>query len=1243
MAVSGSFSGCRTGAELSLTVSSGAVLECERFNLVPGEVTIIHQPSADSVLWIRIVEERPSEIRGTLKADGVVVLLNPNGFYFGPNASVSAGGFAATTTSSSPVSPAAGALWPDAGAPATGSILNYGAIRATALPEHGGTIQLLAADQLHLGATSVIEARGNPQGISRGGCVALKSAGSFSDDAGSWIDVSGGPQGGDGGVVELCAPSLARIHSQIEAAALPGWQGGQLWLDPYDIILSEADNADPTPAPVVYSSDAPGQSLRLNVNAAFYGFSQITLQATHDILFEPGTTWNLNDSTGIGDLGSLLRLEASNNIVFGDNSRLIAGTGWSAHLAAGVDFSSPSLAVRPGIGGIYLNGLTGGSGALQSADGDIQLRAGLEVLVDSGYVRSVGGGNISITTLDGDVDAGTKNEGYQFGRTGPVISPTGLGGIGTTAGGSVSIAAGRDVLSHQAPIGAFGAVSGNVNVSASRDIQGQFMLRNGLGTLRAGRDVGTGGSAVSLGLSQGGWQVAAGWDAANGKVVAGVGDLYLNEIYNPNGSLNPNRLLSGARRAFQFDYALDAFADLSAGNSVHLLGDNVAHVQANADRPLIYPPRLGITAGPGGVLLGNDLILYPSPLGSLSLNTTGGGSLRSRQGSYAQLILSDSDSPDYETFATAHAATPLHLNSGDAGITLGISGNLENIFLRSPRSANIIVQGSAVNVSLEVQNLSVSDASQLRIDGDYSTGLTAATVTLADAPNLAIFTDPLVAVNTRLGPLLSYDALTHQLQFQGRMTQQDLYDLLNPQVYLLDPVTHTRQYDGSGMPLIGPAQFTTDTAALNALYAASQAVPVSPLARNGLLVGGPGRFAFSARNLDLGASAGIRSVAVLLNPSLAAISLYGADLSVLLSGDLQMAWSQIASFGGGSIEVMAAGRMDVGAPPQSIGGDIPRGIYTAHGGHVRAEAGGDITVSGSRIANYDGGDVTVISDQGSVDAGVGGTGSFWVTTRQLDPATGQLVLRTENFSGSGIMALTRPNSASPVGNISVYAGLDLLAGCGGILQLPGNGPCSPETRLELSVGRYCQADVRGCYNVFLQNSGPIEGGSCPMIFSQPLEQIVTAGDNATLTVTASGAPALNYQWWKEGAPLPGATASSLTLFNVNRADAGSYSVTVSNSFGAVISRDAGVHVRVPQRFLTPEVLPGGMVRLWFRDRDGGTITPADLTSFTVEASTNLIDWTPLPNLPLLNPSGLLYADDLISGDSPMRFYRVSSR
>ena len=151
-----------------------------------------------------------------------------------------------------------------------------------------------------------------------------------------------------------------------------------------------------------------------------------------------------------------------------------------------------------------------------------------------------------------------------------------------------------------------------------------------------------------------------------------------------------------------------------------------------------------------------------------------------------------------------------------------------------------------------------------------------------------------------------------------------------------------------------------------------------------------------------------------------------------------MTSSQIASFDGGNINVHSLGQIDVGSQVSLTSDDTPKGIYTTYGGSVTVDAVGNINVDGSRIATYDGGDVTVISEGGNVDAGTGGKGFFFVTTSQIDPATGNLVTRDDRFFGSGIITTTSPDSLNLVGNITVEAHGDITANSSGIFQLPFN-------------------------------------------------------------------------------------------------------------------------------------------------------------------------------------------------------------
>jgi hypothetical protein len=82
----------------------------------------------------------------------------------------------------------------------------------------------------------------------------------------------------------------------------------------------------------------------------------------------------------------------------------------------------------------------------------------------------------------------------------------------------------------------------------------------------------------------------------------------------------------------------------------------------------------------------------------------------------------------------------------------------------------------------------------------------------------------------------------------------------------------------------------------------------------------------------------------------------------------------------------------------------------------------------------------------------------------------------------------------------------------------------------------------------------------PVIVTQPANQAVNAGGTATFTVTANGSSPLSYRWFFGSNGLAGATAPTLTLTNVQTAQAGVYRVVVSNLVGMVTSSNALLYV-----------------------------------------------------------------------------------
>jgi lysophospholipase L1-like esterase len=116
-----------------------------------------------------------------------------------------------------------------------------------------------------------------------------------------------------------------------------------------------------------------------------------------------------------------------------------------------------------------------------------------------------------------------------------------------------------------------------------------------------------------------------------------------------------------------------------------------------------------------------------------------------------------------------------------------------------------------------------------------------------------------------------------------------------------------------------------------------------------------------------------------------------------------------------------------------------------------------------------------------------------------------------------------------------------------------------------------QISDAGSYSVTITNvAGSVTSGPAnltvlvpPAISTQPQSCTNVVGTTAMFGVAASGTTPLSYQWQFNGANVPGATGTSLTLNSVQAGDAGNYTVVVTNSGGAITSAVATLTIWIP--------------------------------------------------------------------------------
>jgi filamentous hemagglutinin len=156
---SGTASAAVTGKNLTVNqTSNSATLNWSSFNIAAGGKVAFVQPSSSAVALNRIYDANPSQIFGSLTANGQIYLINANGFMFGATANVNVFGLIASSLNLTDTTFKNGILSPVVNAapalePFTGSYLNFSTnatstgVKGAPLP-NTGTITIAPGAQL---------------------------------------------------------------------------------------------------------------------------------------------------------------------------------------------------------------------------------------------------------------------------------------------------------------------------------------------------------------------------------------------------------------------------------------------------------------------------------------------------------------------------------------------------------------------------------------------------------------------------------------------------------------------------------------------------------------------------------------------------------------------------------------------------------------------------------------------------------------------------------------------------------------------------------------------------------------------------------------------------------------------------------------------------------------------------------------------------------------------------------------
>jgi len=648
--------------------------------------------------------------------------------------------------------------------------------------------------------------------------------------------------------------------------------------------------------------------------------------------------------------------------------------------------------------------------------GDLELRIGRDLKA---------GGTQAFSGEAWDYAYKVGNWAASYEHSGGTYPSAVAGGLAAMAGGGIKVKTGGRF---ESKAGTFGR--GDLSVFSLGDLNGKFLVREGEGTVE---------TLGNFGLKPSSDKTIEAFDADFS--IRAQGNALVGEVLNPT-----------TREGSQFDkrdpydnqllelrYAEDASLRVES-----LLGD------VRLPTGGIFPPVLIIEAG-GDIHVEKNIVLAPSRNGQLSL--TAGGDIEGLYGNgrlHAEIILSDLapeaayayyPMPSFEyTYPEGHAK---------AGQTVTIDYQptralVENRYMHGFPSQQTRTPPSGQDYFSVYRGMVNSGMALVENEADR------------------VFFEGVAGLMTT--PVHESDALSIDIKAGGEI--RDISFSLPKQAHIsaggsIRDIYYLGQNNATDDLSIIQAQ-------QNIVF---QAEPVGAVYFVGIEQAGPGYLAVQAGNsIDLGETRGIKSIGDVFNgyigsqgSSLVVMSglhgevesetaardvdsffgglrTAGMEFSLLMAegnteeaqavveaardetvapfldgysqgqGDINMITSQIGSDAENSdVFILARGKVNVGKSTFFADEDDrgSTGIYTALGGDINIFSRSDVNVNESRIMTYMGGDITIWSDEGNINAGKGSKAAINVDPPKITWVGGIPVIKfIPPAVGSGIRCLT---------------------------------------------------------------------------------------------------------------------------------------------------------------------------------------------------------------------------------------------